>query len=118
MVIHVTAVHVSELTAVEGVFRLFLRGLLDDEVDRIVRLMIENLLNWNLLLHFEGATVILGEWLLLYNDPVIVGRHTLDITQVYLAAIINCGVSRDVLLVRGKFRTAYCRKICMFMVGD
>ena len=118
VVIHVTAVHVSELTAVEGVFRLFLRGLLDDEVDRIVRLMIENLMNWNLLLHFEGATVIFGEWLLLYNDPVIVGRLTLDITQVYLAAIINRGVSSDVLLVRGKFGTAYCRKICMLTVGD
>ena len=95
MVIHVTAVHVSELTAVEGVCRLFLRGLLNDKVDRIVGLLIENLVKWNLLLHFEGATVIFGEWLLLYNDPVIVGRHTLDITQVYFAAIISRRVNSD-----------------------
>ena len=51
-------------------------------MDRIMKLMIDNLMNRNLFLHFEGSTVIFGEWLLLYNNPVIVRRLTLDITQV------------------------------------
>ena len=116
------AVHVSELTAVEGVFRLFHRGLLDDEVDGIVRLMIVDLVKWYLLLHFEGVAMIFSEWLLLNNDSVLVGVNKMftvsSIAQMKLAAIIGCGMSGILVLIWGNFMTFYCREICMIMVGD
>ena len=118
VLVHVIAVHVSKLAAVEGVFRLFVRGLLDDEVDRVMKLVIEDLMNWYLLLHFVSVTMLFAEWLLLNKNPVSAGVRIMfnDMTQVQLAAIVGCGVS-VVVLVLGMLRM-YCREICMLMVGD
>ena len=116
MLVHVIAVHVSKLAAVEGVFRLFVRGLLDDEVDRVMKLVIEDLVNWYLLLHFVSVTMLFAEWLLLNKNPVSAGVSIMSMTQVQLAAIVGCGVS-VVVLVLGMLRM-YCREICMLMVGD
>ena len=118
MLVHVIAVHVSKLAAVEGVFRLFVRGLLDDEVDRVMKLVIEDLVNWYLLLHFVSVTMLFAEWLLLNKNSVSAGVSIMfnDMTQVQLAAIVGCGVS-VVVLVLGMLRM-YCREICMLMVRD
>ena len=64
------AVSISSLATVEGIMRLFMHGLLNDEVNGIVRQVMVIKTRILPLVHFVGTSMIMSERLLLHDNPV------------------------------------------------